>query len=130
MGISLLHYFSHLHMFVDDTIIIAESLEVLPMTLEALYEKEPFGLKVSWAKNKVQVFGSLLFESQMFLKAPGYGRGRIRCTRVTEYFLYYTSPSSPFLNLSFNSSPSPNHPTFTSNFPLFAFLLLSFLIPY
>ena len=45
----------------DDAAIFAESLEILVMVLEALHEEvEPLGLKVSWAKTKVQVFGGVL----------------------------------------------------------------------
>ena len=48
--------------FADDAPIFAESLEVLVMALEALHEEvKPLGLKVSWAKTKVQVFGALVF---------------------------------------------------------------------
>ena len=46
--------------FADDAAIFAESLEVLVMALEALHEEvKPLGLKVSWAKTKVQVFGGV-----------------------------------------------------------------------
>lgn len=45
--------------FADDTVIPAESLEVLMMALEALYEDaNPVELQVSWAKREVQVFGT------------------------------------------------------------------------
>ena len=47
--------------FTDDATIFAESLEVLVLALEALHEElKPLGLKVSWAKTKVQVFGGVL----------------------------------------------------------------------
>ena len=51
--------------FADDAAILAESLEVLVMALEALHEEEvkPSGLKVSCAKTKVQVFGGVLDET-------------------------------------------------------------------
>ena len=44
--------------YADDAVICAVSLEVLVKALEALHkEVKPLGLEVSWAKNKVQVFG-------------------------------------------------------------------------
>ena len=50
--------------FADDEAIFAESLEVLVMALVALHEEvKPLGLKVSWAKTKVQVFGGVLDET-------------------------------------------------------------------
>ena len=50
--------------FADDAVIFAESLEVLVLALEALHEDaKPLGLKVSWIKTKVQVFGDLLDEA-------------------------------------------------------------------
>ena len=49
--------------FADDAAIFAESLEVLVMALEALHEMKPLGLKVSWAKTKVQLFGGVLDET-------------------------------------------------------------------
>ena len=51
--------------FADDAAILAESLKVLVMALEALHEEEvkPSGLKVSCAKTKVQVFGGVLDET-------------------------------------------------------------------
>ena len=46
--------------FADDVAIFAESLYVLVMALEALHDEvKPLGLKVSWAKTKVQVFGGV-----------------------------------------------------------------------
>ena len=49
--------------FADDAAIFAESLEVLVMALEALHEEvKPLGLKVTWAKTKVQGFGGILDE--------------------------------------------------------------------
>ena len=49
---------------VDDTVIFAESLEVLVMAHDALHkEAKPLGLQVSWPKTKVQVFGGLLDET-------------------------------------------------------------------
>ena len=38
--------------FSDNAVIFAESLEVLVMALETLYEVKPLELKVSWAKTK------------------------------------------------------------------------------
>ena len=51
--------------FADDAAIFAESLEVLVMAPEALHEemKHLGGLKVSWGKTKVQVFGGILVET-------------------------------------------------------------------
>merc|ERR1712035_25095 len=50
--------------FADDAVILAESLEVLVIALEVLHEEaKPLGLKVSWPKTKVQVFGGLLDET-------------------------------------------------------------------
>ena len=50
--------------FADDAAIFTESLELLVMALEALHEEvKPLGLKVSWAKTKVQVFGGVLDET-------------------------------------------------------------------
>lgn len=47
--------------FADDAVILAESLDVLVVALEALNEEaKPLGLKVSWIKTKVQAFGDLL----------------------------------------------------------------------
>lgn len=37
-----------------------ESLEDLVLALAALHEQKPLGFQVSWAKTKVQLFGSLL----------------------------------------------------------------------
>ncbi|KAG0711378.1 hypothetical protein GWK47_020721 [Chionoecetes opilio] len=43
------------------SVIFAESLEVLVMALETLHEEaKPLGLEVSWLKTKAQVFGGLL----------------------------------------------------------------------
>lgn len=45
----------------DDAKIIAESVEILALALEALLDKEkPMGLQISWIKTKVQVFGGFL----------------------------------------------------------------------
>ena len=50
--------------FVYDTVIFTESLEVLVMALETLHdEPKPLGFQVSRPKNKVQGFGSLLDET-------------------------------------------------------------------
>ena len=50
--------------FADDAAIFAESLEVLIMALEVLHEEvKPLGLKASWAKTNVQVFGGVLDET-------------------------------------------------------------------
>ncbi|KAG0729032.1 tRNA (uracil(54)-C(5))-methyltransferase [Chionoecetes opilio] len=58
--------------FADDAVIFAESLEVLVMALEALHEEaKPLGLKVSWLKTKVQVFGDLLDEAVQSVHACG-----------------------------------------------------------
>ena len=58
--------------FADDAAIFAESLEVLVMALEALHEEvKPLGLKVSWAKTKVQVFGGVLDETVQSVHACG-----------------------------------------------------------
>ncbi len=39
--------------FADDSVILAESLEVLVMALEAIHEEvKPLGLEVSWTKTK------------------------------------------------------------------------------
>ena len=47
--------------FADDSVIFAESLDVLVMALEALHEEaKPLEVLVSWPKTKVQVFRSLL----------------------------------------------------------------------
>ena len=47
--------------FADDAVIFAETLEVLVLALETLSEEaKPLGLKVSWAKTKIQDFGDLL----------------------------------------------------------------------
>ena len=56
--------------FADDTVIFAESLEVLVMVLEALHEEaKPLGFQVSWPKSKVQVFGVLLDETVQCIHA-------------------------------------------------------------
>ncbi|KAG0729750.1 hypothetical protein GWK47_029716 [Chionoecetes opilio] len=58
--------------FPDDTVIFAESLEVLVMALEALHEEaKPLGFEVSWLKTKVQVFGVLLDETVQSVHACG-----------------------------------------------------------
>ena len=58
--------------FADDAVIFAESLEVLALTLEVLREEaEPLGLKVSWAKTKVQAFGDLLDDAAVSIQACG-----------------------------------------------------------
>lgn len=47
--------------FADDAVILAETLEVLEIALEALHEEaKPLGLSVNWTKTKVQEFGNLL----------------------------------------------------------------------
>ena len=44
--------------FAEDTVIFAESPEILVMAPEALREEvKPLGLQISWPKTKVQVFG-------------------------------------------------------------------------
>ena len=58
--------------FADDAVILAESLEVLVMALEVLHEEaKPLGLKVSWPKTKVQVFGGLLDDTVQSVHACG-----------------------------------------------------------
>ena len=58
--------------FADDAAIFIESLQVLVMALEALHEEvKPLGLKVSWAKTKVQVFGDVLDETVRSVHACG-----------------------------------------------------------
>ena len=58
--------------FADDAVILAESLEVLVMALEALHEEaKPLGLKVSWAKTKAQVFGGLLDDTVQSVRVCG-----------------------------------------------------------
>ena len=50
--------------FGDDAVIFAKSMEILVMALEALHEEvKPLGLKVSWAKTRVEVFGGVLDET-------------------------------------------------------------------
>ena len=50
--------------FADDAVIFAETLEILKLALGALHEEaKPLGLKVSWPKTKVRVFGGLLDQS-------------------------------------------------------------------
>ena len=47
--------------FADYASILAESQEVVVLAIEALHEEvKPLGLKVSWAKTTVQVFGGVL----------------------------------------------------------------------
>ena len=58
--------------FADDAAIFAESLEVLVMALEALHEEvKLLGIKVSWAKTKVQVFGGVQDETAQSVHACG-----------------------------------------------------------
>ena len=58
--------------FADDAAIFAESQEVLAVALEALHEEvKPLGLKVSWAKTKVQVFGGILDETAESVRVCG-----------------------------------------------------------
>ena len=58
--------------FADDAVIFAESLEVLVLALEALHEEaKPLGLKVSWIKTKIQVFGNLLDEAARSVRVCG-----------------------------------------------------------
>ncbi|KAG0727885.1 Metaxin-1 [Chionoecetes opilio] len=59
--------------FADETVIFAESLEVLVMALEALHEEaKPLELEVSWLKTKVQVFGGLLDETVQWVEPKSY----------------------------------------------------------
>ena len=45
----------------DDANILAGKMEVLAVALDSLSEDaEPFGLRVSWIKTKVQAFGDIL----------------------------------------------------------------------
>ena len=61
---SICRQHQHRSCFADDAAIFTESLEVLVMALDALHEEvKPLGLKVSWAKTKVQVFGGVLDET-------------------------------------------------------------------
>ena len=47
-------------------------MEVLVMALEALHEEvKPSGLRVSWAKTKVRVFGGVLDETVQCVHASG-----------------------------------------------------------
>ena len=47
--------------FADDTFIFAENLDILMAALEVLHEEsEPLGLRVSWAKTKIQAFIDIL----------------------------------------------------------------------
>ncbi|KAG0714334.1 putative uncharacterized transposon-derived protein F52C9.6 [Chionoecetes opilio] len=58
--------------FADVAVIFDESLDVLVMALDALQEEaKPLGLKVSWLKTKVQVFGGLLDETVQSVHACG-----------------------------------------------------------
>ena len=58
--------------FADDAVIFAEFLEVLVKALEALHEEaKPLGLKVSWAKINILVFGGLLDETVQPVHACG-----------------------------------------------------------
>ena len=72
--------------FADDAVILAESLEVLVLALEALHEDaKPLGLQVSWPKTKVQVFGGLLDETVQSVRACGED------IDVSENFIYLGS---------------------------------------
>ncbi len=58
--------------FADDAVLLAESLDVLVMALEALHEEaKPLGLEVSWTKTKVQTFGGLLGNTVQSVHACG-----------------------------------------------------------
>ena len=58
--------------FADDVVILAESLEVLMLALEALHDDaKPLGLQVSWPKTKVQVFVGLLDETVQSVRVCG-----------------------------------------------------------
>ena len=47
--------------FADDTVIFAETLDILLGALEVLNEEsEPLGLRVSWVKTKIQAFNDIL----------------------------------------------------------------------
>ena len=72
--------------FADDAVIFAETLEVLVMALESLHEEaKPLGLKVSWPKTKVQVFGGLLDETVQSVHACGED------IAISEHFTYLGS---------------------------------------
>ena len=51
--------------FADGAVIFAESLEVLVMVVALHEEVKPLGLKVSWAKTKVQVYWMKQFSLSM-----------------------------------------------------------------
>ena len=58
--------------FVDDTVIFTESLEVTVMVFEALHERaKSIGLQISWPKTKIQVFRGLLGEKVEFIHVRG-----------------------------------------------------------
>ena len=60
------------HVFIDDVVIFAESLEALVMAFKVLHEEtKPLGLQVFWPKSKVQVFGGLLDETVQSIHACG-----------------------------------------------------------
>ena len=72
--------------FADDAVILAESLEVLVLALETFQEEaKPLGLKVSWVKTKIQVFGDLLDEAVRSVHACGED------IEITESFTYLGS---------------------------------------
>lgn len=58
--------------FADDAVILAQSPEVLVIALEVLQEEaRPLELQVSWAMTKVQVFGSLLDQTEQSVHMCG-----------------------------------------------------------
>ncbi len=58
--------------FADDAVLLAESLDVLVMALEALHEEaKPLGLEVSRTNTKVQAFGGLLGDTVQSVHACG-----------------------------------------------------------
>ena len=97
--------------FADDAAIFAESLEVLVMALEALHEEvKPLGLKVSWAKTKVQVFGGVLDETVQSVHACGEDieiLKRIKLGGKTRSSSHFVKPASSSL---FSLSPPPLGP--------------------
>ena len=72
--------------FADDAVILAEMLDILMGTIEALNEKsEPLGLQVSWVKTYIQAFIDNL--DAAILSVPVCGED----VEVTERFTYLSS---------------------------------------
>jgi hypothetical protein len=58
--------------FADDAVIFAETVDILIEALESLSEEaEPLGLRVSWVKTKIQVFGDVLDDTIDSLPVSG-----------------------------------------------------------